>query len=85
MSFQSAEYNHYWWDSYDKNHLAQDAGHFPLFLSLNDNDSTLQSIWKSPVYMTITRAMLSEQDSTYPTNDGFAATKKWFVKMNLSW
>ena len=39
-------------------------GHFPLSLSLslNDHDSsirTFQHIWKSPVYMTIIRAMLS--------------------------
>ena len=25
VSFQSAEYNHYWQGSYDKNHLAQEA------------------------------------------------------------
>ena len=33
-------------------------GHFPLYLSLNDNDSTLKRILKPPVDMTIIRAML---------------------------
>ena len=32
---------------------------FPLSLSLNDNDCTFQCIRKSPVDMTIIRAMLS--------------------------
>ena len=41
ISFQSAEYNHYWWYSYDKNHLAQEA--IFRFL-LKDKDSTFQRI-----------------------------------------
>ena len=41
------------------------SGHFqwPLALSLNDNDSTVQRILKSPVDMTIIRAMLSGSQS----------------------
>ena len=57
LSFQSAEYNHHRWDSYDKNHLAQ-RGYFRLSLSPNDNDSTFQCIWKY-IGMIIIRAMLS--------------------------
>ena len=34
-------------------------GHFPLSLSLNDNDSTFQCICKSLIGMTIIRVMLS--------------------------
>ena len=39
--------------------LLNPIDHFPLSLSLNDNDSTFQRIQKSPVDVTIIRDMLS--------------------------
>ena len=45
-----------WWDSYDENHLVQEViFHFLFYCTTY---STFQSIWKSPVDMTIIRAML---------------------------
>ena len=87
ISFQSAKYDHYWWDSYDKNHLAQEAilnflfhwttttVHFNVF-----ENPCWYDYYKSHVVWQLLNKIQAALQMT-----GQAVTKTWLVKMNLSW
>ena len=87
ISFQSDEYSHYWWDSCDKNRLAQEA----IF-----NFSFTEWQWQYiPTYLKIScwydyyksHVVLQSVNKIQATLQmmGQVITKKWFVKINLSW
>ena len=80
-------YNHYRWDNYDKNHLAQEA----IFHFLFHTEGQWQYI---PTYFKICwYDYYKSHVIWHSVNDiwaalqmkGQAVTKKWFVKINLSW
>ena len=88
-SFQRAEYNHYWWDSYDKNHLAEEAIFDLLFhwmtMTIHSNVfENLLLVWLLYYKSHVVWQSVNKIQATLQMT-GQAVTKKWFVKMNLSW
>ena len=80
LSFQSDEYNHDWWDSYDKNHLAQEAVFYFLFnwTTMTVHSNVFENLLLVWLLWEPCRLAVSKQDSSYPRNDGSSCYQKTF-------